>query len=501
MFDAGPYLLLGGDYTLRVLGEGADVGTFAFELVATEDPAAVSVAIGELVTGELVAPTQVVEYTVEAEGGERVFVDFTDASAYYENNWRLLDPFGNVLLDWTTALFDAGAYTLSKGTYRLQIRSEGASIGTWSFVIRPIADTSGAATLENPIAGALATPGQQDVWTFAAPPNTAVYLDVTATSNAYGLNYILIDSAGREVIARTTSLVDRGPYRLMGGDYSLRVLGEGSEVGSYELIFRTVTDSSATTSLDTLTTGEISIPGARHHYTFSADAGRLVTLTSGTSSNYYGLNWILTDSAGRKLVSRTTSLSTLGPLALMGGQYTLTVVGEGAAVGTYGFTLNDGGMQTFDGGGIPISVGDVVDDAIAVAGEVDLWEFTLSEKTHVFLDLLSGQDKLYWNLKDTVGQPVFSDLEAHTRAPVTGGPIPCCREPTPSPCTTAQTRRPPTASPWWRHRRWRRPSSWKRSSHPPSPRRAASTPTGSPWRSRPGSSSICRTAGRSSTGR
>lgn len=74
-------------------------------------------------------------------------------------------------------------------------------------------------------------------------------------------------------------------------------------------------------------------------YRFTAAAGQRVFVERTASSNSSKLNWSLTDAYGRILAQDLTALGHLGPLALMGGSYTLSVTSEGGGLGSYSFAL------------------------------------------------------------------------------------------------------------------------------------------------------------------
>jgi hypothetical protein len=240
-------------------------------------------------------------------------------------------------------------------------------------------------------------------------------LDRISSSNSAGLNWVLDDANGRHVLARTASIDDVGPLVLMGGSYTLTILGElsigASQTGTYSFRIVDVSDDSASMAVGDTVSGAIDF-GEQDSYTFSAPVGQKVTLSLGASSNSAGLNWSLEDSYGRTILARTASLATTGPFTLVGGSYTIRLVGEissGASqTGTYTFTLQNSGIDTsFVPSGTVITLGQQVDSSISVGGEIDNYLLTVPAGEKVFFDLQVGASNLRWTLFDPVGREVF----------------------------------------------------------------------------------------------
>jgi len=134
------------------------------------------------------------------------------------------------------------------------------------------------------------------------------------------------------------------------------------------------------------------------------------------------LNWKLEDSYGRAVLALTRRLADSGPLALMGGQYTLTVKGEGEATGEYEFELLDQGSATYTPSGDPVQVGTEVSGTVQTPGGDCSYTFAVLEGQRLFFDLIQGDSSLAWELLDPVGVQVFS-MQARNTDAADAGPF------------------------------------------------------------------------------
>src|SRR5262249_53916773 len=118
---------------------------------------------------------------------------------------------------------------------------------------------------------------------------------------------------------------------------------------SYTFTVRSVADSTQALTLNSTVTGDITVTGERDSYTFTlASPARLLfdALLPSTSALANPLNWSLTGPRGVEVTNRIFSASDAANfgfsnslLDLPAGSYTLTVDGNGDALGTYSFRL------------------------------------------------------------------------------------------------------------------------------------------------------------------
>ena len=157
-------------------------------------------------------------------------------------------------------------------------------------------------------------------------------------------------------------------------------------------------------ALGDVVAGSLDVTTEVDRYTFTAPAGQVVYLDRIDTDNPFGLNWSLQDAHGRALLGSTTQLPDLGPVTLMGGEYSVVISGEQHQVGTYEFAVRD---ATPDALVLPLDT--EVGDEISQPGQIDRWTYTASPGEQVVLDFLtsSNANNLDWRLVDSRGRELL----------------------------------------------------------------------------------------------
>src|SRR5205807_4977127 len=91
--------------------------------------------------------------------------------------WRLIDPYNNMVFI-TSLGTDQGPLLLSNaGTYTVLVEGYfgDPGNGTYDFNVVPVSDGLQALTLGNDVSGAIATPGQQQQYSFTLPGAARLY--------------------------------------------------------------------------------------------------------------------------------------------------------------------------------------------------------------------------------------------------------------------------------------------------------------------------------------
>ncbi len=421
--DLGPVALLGGLYTLTVLPEGSGTGTYQFRLIDAS-PVEREVLLQEDIQGSIDAdhPGQRHHFHFSAPAGQVVFLD-NRLTGSINLNWRLEDARGRIL-SAASRITDRGPFTLMGGDYRLTtecfLSGGNLTAGSYQFRIAGIPPPSTrAVAIGELVTGDTTLPGEHDVYTFTAAAGQIIFLDSISTTAGSNFNWELKDHLGRAVVARTGNFVDVGPIALAGGDYTLRILGEGDAVGSYSIRVADASKTQTSISIGAEVSGEIPAdrPGRVNVYDFTVPPGppgRIVTLELIQSSNAGNFNYLLEDALGRAVLPRTGSILTTAPLPLLGGSYRLSVLGEGGAAGTYRFRIRDDGAAGSVLTGTPVAVGDLIDGSIETPGGEARYTFTAAAGQSVYLDLLLADRNLNWSLFDEAGGVVGSKLANST---------------------------------------------------------------------------------------
>ncbi len=225
-----------------------------------------------------------------------------------------------------------------------------------------------------PTSGEISAPFEQDLYTFVAPPAQRVFLHAQETNNFKGLNWYLQDSWGRTILSSFSDFSDLGPVTLMGGTYTLAILGEDSATGAYKFTLYNAPVVENQIVLGSPVDGAVTSPGEVQAYNFSLTQTATVYIDAEATDNYSKLNWSLVNERGRTVLERTANLHDLGPLVLEGGSYRLTVAGEGAATGTFRFTVH-----RFSDNSEPIALDTLVAGEINVPGLRRRYTFNTSQ--------------------------------------------------------------------------------------------------------------------------
>ncbi|MCA8963029.1 MAG: hypothetical protein KDC38_21045, partial [Planctomycetes bacterium] len=101
-------------------------------------------------------------------------------------------------------------------------------------------------------------------------------------------------------------------------------------------------------------------------------------------------------------------------MALVGGDYTISIYAENDLSTAIEFQLLDAGTSSFAATGTPIALSTPVAGDISVAGEVDRYTFTATAGQLLFFDLIAVASGLQWTLLDPSGQPVFANAGAQS---------------------------------------------------------------------------------------
>ena len=129
---AGPYWLVGGDYTLTVDPIGGAVGPVSFRLTDPVDTA-VAASMGDVIVGALNDPADTHTTTFSAPPGRLLTIDQQAASSVSAMGYELLDQAGREIIPLTDNFQDTTAVPLVGGSYQLIVHGEGDTTGTFTY--------------------------------------------------------------------------------------------------------------------------------------------------------------------------------------------------------------------------------------------------------------------------------------------------------------------------------------------------------------------------------
>ncbi len=404
--------LLDGANRIEVRGRNGFTGSFNLQVRREVEAAPAPLILGGSAGYDSTDVSETDVLSISLASATRVSLDYDYTHANNAGEWRLERSDGALIRDWTGTMNAAAeGLALAAGNYMLKIRSSGATPVSGTVSLLEVIDGNSVLAPDQLATATITVPGQVQRFQLAGVPAGVYLLDQLATDNNSRLNWQIEDALGRAVLRRTASVSDVEDISLLGGDYTLTVLGEGAATGSVDFILVTGTAVDTAVSLGDTIVESISQAGEVRRYTFTAPANRELSIDRLSSSNAGGLNLSLVDAAGRELVSRTTTLPTSTAVSLAGGDYLLTVRGEGGATGDYTLELVNVGPTGFTPSGTALAL-DTPATATIDTSAAQRWQITLAATTEVYFQLVDGLSNLTWSVFDPSGEPVFEGRRA-----------------------------------------------------------------------------------------
>ncbi|MBA4094491.1 MAG: hypothetical protein C0489_10445, partial [Candidatus Accumulibacter sp.] len=403
--DLAVELPVAGTYQLRVSGAAGD---YSFRLLdlASATPAAVD---GELVSGALLPGRETDMFSFAGTAGEKIRLNVgTDANAAI----RLIDPFGRQVVGPTS--FTTQEFTLAAtGTYTLLVEGRiynGDDADDYAFsLVRPTATPPQALTLGETYEGTIVSSGDVHRYRFTVPADKLVVFD--SLIDTWNVNWRL--SGPRTQIGGSLYYGDsheRGtlPAALLeAGEYELEIGVDGSSAGEFR--FRLLDLLAASTGLPAageLTEALLSPARETDVYRFTAAAGERFSFDARTAPAYAAVRVI--DPFGRD-VSGPLNFSDSAFTAELAGTYYLLVEGrswDNAAERAYGFVLD----RPVDPAPAPLAIGATITAAITRPSEKVRLDFTLTEAGSYYLDSLTANGNLLWQLEGPTGVVASDDF-------------------------------------------------------------------------------------------
>jgi hypothetical protein len=414
--DVGPLTLTRpGTYTLLLEGRHFDtvVGSYTVVVVPVSDelnPQPLS--LNTTLTEAIDEAGEVDRYTFTLGGSTRIYFDsLTNNSAML---WNLAGPSGALVTSRSFNSSDAidgfSTMTLMAGDYTLTIDGNGDATGSYSFRLLDLASATPIA-LGAPVSGALNPAPETDLYRFDIVGGERLYFDITARSNDGSSRWRLLDPFLNTVFETSFTInSDVGPLTLTRpGTYTLLLEGRHFDTiaGNYTVVVVSVSDelNPVPLSLNTTLTEAIDEAGEVDRYTFTLGGTTRIYFDSLTNNS--SMLWSLAGPSGALVTSRSFNSSDaidgFSTMTLMAGDYTLTIDGNGDAIGTYSFRLLDLTSAT------PIAFGAPVSGALNPAPETDLYRFDIVGGERLYFDITArtNDGSSRWRLLDPFLNTVF----------------------------------------------------------------------------------------------
>jgi hypothetical protein len=309
-------------------------------------------------SGALTEAGQVLDFTFASEGNQRVFVDVLegDGTSIY---WSLLGPDGATIHKdgvMSAIIGDDGPFELpAAGVYTIQVSSWNDSLGSFRFQLWDVPpDDEIEIAIGDEVAGALETPGRQDLYHFNGVAGQQVSVDVRAGEDT-SILWVLTHESGTEVFSNGVMSAIIGDTEALtldtGGRYTLRVFAYYDKVGGYAFKlwdvpppdeFEIELGQEVRRDTPGPGAGMLEQPAVSDVYRFQAEAGTSIMfdVIEGDTTD---ILWTLTHDSGTLILLNQTMSALIGdtgPILLaQGGTYIITVTGYYDATGAYAFKL------------------------------------------------------------------------------------------------------------------------------------------------------------------
>ncbi len=404
-----------GQYRLTVDGDGDSIGAFEFQLLDLS--ATTALTPGNAISGTLTPASQSDLYRFNATAGSRFYFDLQSSEGASNASWQLFDPFGSVVFQNYLSDVDTQVLSLS-GIYTLVVEGSRFDSGspTYTINVQPVPVAQPAAlTLNSTVSGQINITGEQKKFTFSLSERKSLYLD--SLSNSSSLNWSLVGPSG-ELASRAFNssdqfqpLLDAAP-----GQYELTIDGVGDSIGDFGFrLLDMALASSITPGIDV--TGELNPISETDLYRFDAIAGDRFFFDVLTNEGAFNARWRLFNPVGISVFDN--NLDDVGTLSLaLTGRYTIAVEGSHFDTDAAAYYFNVQFIENIPPQapvGTALALGTTTSGAISVAGETDVFRFTLAERKLLHIESLMDSDSLNWKLEGPRGMVDSQSLDSNNQ--------------------------------------------------------------------------------------
>lgn len=411
--------LLAGDYKLRIDGAADNVGTFSFRLLDIDTNASV-VTTGISFSDELTVPNQTNVYQFSGTNGDRILVDVLAASNAGSAVYRILDPLHNVvfsssfLVDGENTPTAANRFlTLeSTGTFTLLVEARIAhgTQDTYEINLSNSGTRNVAIVPGELVSDAILSPGEQVEFNLNIGSDTFVYMD--SLTNDPILNWTLTGPTGDVVFAKRFDRTDTSStspvvFETRAGDYKLTVDGVLDHTTAFG--FRLTDLNSIPTVASNTISGELNPGNVTDIYRFNANAGDNYTFDSVSADNTSATYRVATRYGQEVFRGRRIDLDQANVTFDVSGPHVLFIEGAGTATDSNAYQMDlifNGNTPPATLAGDALTFGVQQDGDLDSAGKVDSYQFTITDRSLLHMDILTNNGNFVWSLRGPRGVEV-----------------------------------------------------------------------------------------------
>ena len=343
-----------------------------------------TIELGQTVSDTISATDPSDIFILNAEVGQRIYLDGLDNDNNFNTFIRLISPSGQVIVNSQNTESDRSPITLTEaGAYQVQVRGNVTETEAYSFRILDV----GAATeltLGEVNTGTLTDGKSTELFSFTAEAGQQFFLDGQRTT--YNGTYTIYNAANGFETSQTFGF-DREFTLDEAGTYILAVAGNNSEAAQdyqFNLIASEINTQFLT--LGEIVSDGLEQAGEEDIYIFSGSVGQRL-LFDGIDGNSI-IYASLTSPSGQTLYNfQSVNGDDSTPVTLTeDGVYRLKIDSNSGTTGDYSFQVLDLASAS------ELTLGEVTNGTLANANSIDLFSFTAEAGQRFFLD---GQGTRY----------------------------------------------------------------------------------------------------------
>ncbi|MCP4966482.1 MAG: hypothetical protein GY926_14780, partial [bacterium] len=408
--------LLPGDYLLNVYTNNSSTGSYAFAMLDVASATPFDIADAVEGTVDPAKGTQI--YSFDWPGGEPFYFKTDYLSGSQDFYYRIVMPDGTTVVERNHFNSDYETGNLSQaGTYHLLIEGRAANTSTGDYRFQVYSGTLSTQVLtpDTLTTGTIEAPLDRHGYTFDLAADGYIHLDGQTTDNLM-----------RMVLTGPTGTLYSNEMRRSDGYYRSDSTAIWAPAGSYTL---TIDPSGLTTGAYSFAVRQLSAatpitPGEQVDATYGPGSTTKIFSFTGTTGDQFYLDRVSGDLDGRwKILNPYGTLTTSGSIDVDTDHQSVTLNATGTFYLMIEGDVNDSDSRThsfrllpLSGNATALTLGERVEDELALPGETQTYTFTASEETKVYMDAQSPNNGNFrWILsgpRGTVSDRAFTQSDA-----------------------------------------------------------------------------------------
>lgn len=374
---------------------------------------------GDNIFGAIDTPSDLDQYTFEAQAGDRISLRLSDSSIFLDSSFSILDPNNQELTRVTGGSASAISENLEiteAGTYTVSIFDNGAdNTGDYNFTLESINNPGDVTSISygDSASEDINPTSDIDIYTFEAQANDIIDFRLSDSSIFLGASFKIYGPTSDDIpVVRggSGSAILEDQILTESGTYTVSIFDTGADnTGDYNFTLESINNPGDVTPLvygESLS-GSIDVTSDIDAYTFDAQAGDIIDFRLSDSSIFLGASFKIYDPDNNRIetvIGGSGSAILENKELTQAGMYTVFIFDNGAdGTGSYNFTLN--GRSGSITNRPPVIVNPIPDQSI---DEDSLWSFEIPD------DTFSDPDNDPLSIENISGLPPWLNFDPGT---------------------------------------------------------------------------------------